>query len=31
VLHTLNLENGMPTVLGPVAGTAEVIDIAAMR
>ncbi|HEY8613305.1 MAG TPA: DUF4394 domain-containing protein, partial [Roseomonas sp.] len=31
VLHTLNLENGTPTPLGPVAGTAEVIDIAAMR
>jgi len=31
VLHTLNLENGTPTALGPVAGTAEVIDIAAMR
>ena len=31
VLHTLNLENGTPTPLGPVAGTAEVIDIAVMR
>ncbi|MCR0984354.1 DUF4394 domain-containing protein [Roseomonas populi] len=31
VLHTLNLENGTPTPLGPVAGSAEVIDIAAMR
>ncbi|WP_159349855.1 DUF4394 domain-containing protein [Roseomonas harenae] len=31
VLHTINLENGMPTALGPVAGSMEVIDIAAMR
>lgn len=31
VLHTLNLENGTPTPLGPVPGTAEVIDIAVMR
>ena len=31
VLHTVNPENGTPTVLGPVAGSAEVIDIAAMR
>ena len=31
VLHTVNLENGAPTVLGPVSGAAEVIDIAAMR
>ena len=31
ILHTLNLENGTPTPLGPVAGSAEVIDIAAMR
>lgn len=31
VLHTLNLENGTPTPLGPVSGAAEVIDIAAMR
>lgn len=31
VLHTVNLETGAPTVLGPVAGAAEVIDIAAMR
>ncbi|WP_458096158.1 DUF4394 domain-containing protein [Roseomonas sp. WA12] len=31
ILHTLNLENGTPTPLGPVAGTAEVIDIAVMR
>ncbi|WP_338661723.1 DUF4394 domain-containing protein [Pararoseomonas sp. SCSIO 73927] len=31
VLHTLNLESGTPTPLGPVAGSTEVIDIAAMR
>lgn len=31
VLHTVNLENGTPTTLGPVAGAGEVIDIAAMR
>ncbi|MBP0493459.1 DUF4394 domain-containing protein [Roseomonas indoligenes] len=31
VLHTVNLESGAPTPLGPVAGSMEVIDIAAMR
>jgi hypothetical protein len=31
VLHTINLENGTPAALGPVAGSMEVIDIAAMR
>jgi hypothetical protein len=30
VLHTVNLENGMPSVLGTVAGSAEIIDIAVM-
>ncbi|MBI0536402.1 DUF4394 domain-containing protein [Roseomonas sp. KE2513] len=31
VLHTVNLENGSSTALGPVRGADEVIDIAAMR
>ena len=31
VLHTVNLENGAPTALGPVRGADEVIDIAATR
>lgn len=31
VLHRLDLEKGSPTPMGPVAGSAEVIDIAAMR
>ncbi|WP_426956774.1 DUF4394 domain-containing protein [Muricoccus radiodurans] len=33
VLHTLNLENGTPTALGPVSGNTvgDIIDIAAMR
>jgi len=30
VLHTVNLENGTPAVLGPVAGSTDVIDIAVM-
>jgi hypothetical protein len=30
VLHTVNLENGTPSVIGPVMGSAEIIDIAVM-
>jgi len=30
VLHTIDLERGVPTPLGAVAGTADVIDIASM-